>query len=153
MKTILCLSDTHGNKKGIDSIATQLSEADYVFHLGDVMSDAKYIKDNYNKNIFFIHGNCDNGDSEEIIEIEGVKFLLCHGHKYSVKSNLTKLHLAGIEKAVDVCCFGHTHEEIIEKFHNITLLNPGTMSGVFSMGTYCYITVFNGKFAGKIVNL
>ena len=153
MKTILCLSDTHGNKKGIDSISRQLREADYVFHLGDVMTDAKYIKDNYNENIISVHGNCDNGSSEQIVEIEGVKFLLCHGHKYSVKSGLVNLHLAGIEKGVNICCFGHTHNEIIEKYENLTLMNPGTMSGYMGGGTYCYITVYSGKFAMKIVEV
>lgn len=153
MKNIIVLSDTHGNKKAIDSIARTLIEADFVFHLGDLKQDAQYIKNNYNKNIVSVLGNCDFGDLEQIVEVEDIKFMLCHGHNYSVKSGLEKLHLEGLSKGVDACLFGHTHEPIIEKYENITLINPGAMQSEYFGMSYCFLTVVGDKFFAKIVEI
>ncbi|MEG1805707.1 MAG: metallophosphoesterase [Clostridia bacterium] len=153
MKNIIVLSDTHGNKKAIDSIAKQLIEVDCVFHLGDVRQDAEYIKRQYNKNVVSVLGNCDFGASEEIVEIEKVKFMLCHGHMYSVKMGLNSLISAAKEKGVDACFFGHTHEALKEEVDGLTLINPGAMSSSYAPMSYCFVTVVNDKFFSKIVSI
>lgn len=152
MKTIFVLSDTHGNKKAIDKFSLRLIEADYVFHLGDVVSDAEYIRKKYNPNTINVLGNCDNmlNCDEKVVEIEKVKFLLCHGHQFRVKSTLDRLFERGTELGVDICLFGHTHIPIIEKYGAIKLINPGSMSRSCEP-TYCYITVVNDKCFSKIV--
>ncbi len=154
MKTILVLSDTHGNKQAIDKIAIQLIEADYVFHLGDVHTDAEYIIKKYNKNVVSVLGNCDSFrvDSEEIVDIEGVKFMLCHGHKYGVKSGLMNLYYEALEKKVNVALYGHTHEALYEKMDGVTLINPGAMT-FWGEKSYCYLTVVGEKVVGKIVEI
>ena len=39
MKTILVLSDTHGNLSDMEKLKGIMAESDYVFHLGDYQSD------------------------------------------------------------------------------------------------------------------
>ena len=39
MKTIVVLSDTHGNRADISKISNIILESDYVFHLGDCYGD------------------------------------------------------------------------------------------------------------------
>lgn len=61
-----------------------------------------------------------------MVELEGVKILLCHGHRYHVKSTLLPLYLAARENGVRLALFGHTHTALLEEKDGITLLNPGS---------------------------
>ena len=53
MKTIVVISDTHRNTAPLDKISVVLSECDYIFHLGDMTSDAKEIMRAYKKRHMF----------------------------------------------------------------------------------------------------
>ena len=85
---ILVVSDSHGNKKGIEKIFQTL-QFDYFLFLGDGLKDlGDYI---YLDNVFAVAGNCDYFSSEPIERVfnaNGVLIFYTHGHKYSVKSSL-----------------------------------------------------------------
>ncbi|MBR6692383.1 MAG: YfcE family phosphodiesterase [Clostridia bacterium] len=156
MKTILVMSDTHGNVRLFDEkIDTQLKEVDYIFHLGDYCTDASYLKRKYGaEKVINVLGNCD-GDTVgdyKIVQVEDVKFYLCHGHSFKVKRDLNDLYLEGLDKNVDVCLFGHTHEKCEERFSNLLLLNPGNLSR-YSYNSYLYIVVNKDKYVCKFVEI
>ena len=57
-KTILVLSDSHGNTKNVRKILDLCPDADMVVHLGDGASDfTKTLPDNYEKPFVAIEGN------------------------------------------------------------------------------------------------
>ncbi len=130
MKTILVLSDTHGVKIKMAAAVHRFPEADMIFHLGDTSRDADYIRTLTNKPVYSVRGNCDLNsitEAELILSVEGVKFLLVHGHKQSVKSSLLGLKLYAQEKEVDAVLFGHTHIPTEQYIDGICLYNPGSL--------------------------
>lgn len=64
---------------------------------------------------------------QRILEIDGKKILLIHGHTHRVKSGLTKLVNHCKQLKVDICIYGHTHIQNITTIDNIIFLNPGAL--------------------------
>ena len=123
---ILMISDSHGNKKGINKIFAEKS-FDYLIFLGDGLSDLGDYK--YLENVYYVAGNCDffsSEPNERVVTIAGKKFFITHGNKYGVKGRLDYIKARGDELGVDFVCFGHTHSQCIESYNGKYLLNPGS---------------------------
>ncbi len=155
MKTLLIFSDTHGNKKGIDSLLSLIAENDYVVHLGDGAGDMWKVRADYPDKVYVCAGNCDFYSplpEEGILEVERCRIFYCHGHRYRVKSDLTELALAAKARDCDIALYGHTHCAKISKIEGVTLINPGTLSrNVGKGGSYCYLVVEKDKCTPVIV--
>ena len=153
MKTFLILSDTHGNLTAIRKLKEIIGESDYVIHLGDNKSDIKEIAIQYPNKVYAVNGNCDGGRVEEkILEVEGFKILLTHGHAFNVKEGLSRLNYYMQEKDINIALYRHTHIPSVESFNGRHFINPGNMKG-FSDKTYCYMILHNGSITTKIVNV
>ena len=153
MKTFLILSDTHGNVSAIRKLKEIMGESDYVIHLGDNKSDIREFATQYPNKVYAVNGNCDGGKVEEkILEVEGFKILLTHGHVFNVKEWLTSLNYYMQEKGIDIALYGHTHIPSVENFNGKYFINPGNMKG-FSEKTYCYMVIHNGNITTKIVKV
>jgi putative phosphoesterase len=124
MKLIL-ISDSHGNKEGIDKIFSQL-DFDYLFFMGDGLSDlGTYINLEY---VYAVSGNCDffsRVDNEKCLELGEYKIFMTHGNKYGVKSSLNHLIERGDEVGANLVFYGHTHRQNIEYINNVYYINPG----------------------------
>lgn len=151
MKTIIAISDTHGNFPAIDKILPIINESDYCIHLGDHQSDLLAYRTDLKCKYYSVKGNCDGGGEEQVIEIDGIKILITHGDRYGVKQSLYKLFLRAKELGVNLVLYGHTHiADIIEK-DKITMVNPGAMTR-YGQNSYAYIVIHNKKIVCKIVN-
>ncbi|MEE1304715.1 MAG: YfcE family phosphodiesterase [Agathobacter sp.] len=128
MKKILVLSDSHGN---IDNMIYAIEDTvpDMIIHLGDCWSDIDEIIDDYDIPIERVPGNCDYEHEflEKIIEIEGKSIMICHGHKYNVKSGYLNIEMAALEKEVDAVMFGHTHRVFYDYHNGLFIFNPGSV--------------------------
>ena len=157
MKTILILSDTHGVKIKMMAAVHRFSEADMIFHLGDNSRDADYIRTLTSKPVYGVRGNCDlnsSAEAELLLTVEGVKILLVHGHKQSVKSSLLGLGLYAQEKEADVALFGHTHIPTEQFYNGIHLYNPGSLGEPrTNPATVGLMTVEQGTFRFKTVKI
>ena len=135
---LLVFSDSHGRGSGIsDAINKHKGTVDAVIFLGDGLSDIHKIRDKYSDIAFFtVKGNCDFFDfsdtPEEIcVNFGEIKVLLCHGHKYGVKSSLGRVMLRARELEANAVFFGHTHtpldfsDYIMDK--RVQLFNPGSV--------------------------
>jgi putative phosphoesterase len=121
---IIIMSDSHGEMNTIEEVLTR-HEHDHVFHLGD----AEISKDLFNMRM--IKGNSYNDDDlplEILVEIDGIKFFLTHGHLYDVYNGLSKLFYKGKSLNADYCLYGHTHITNYVKYEDVTLINPGSLS-------------------------
>ncbi|MGN0812359.1 MAG: YfcE family phosphodiesterase [Candidatus Coproplasma sp.] len=153
MKSIIVISDSHGNRSAIDKLYPLFNECDYIIHLGDTSSDGQYIKKVFGDKVYFLNGNCDLmklGQDEITLEIEGVKVFACHGDRYGVKYGYDRLAYKAEELGCSVALFGHTHRATEMQIGSVTLFNPGTLSR-YSENSYLYLVVNNGKAVGKIV--
>ncbi len=152
MKNIIVISDTHGRLPDNEILWEAFDNADFIFHLGDGAKEIEKLKAAYPDKVRFVYGNWDGitNQCEEVVEIEGVKFFLTHGHNYKVKSSDLNLQMKCLELGVDCCLYGHVHRPQITEYGNLKLINPGSLT--YSK-TYCYMTVLNGKVLAKTVEL
>ena len=150
MKNIVVISDSHNNLPRDDAFWKILDEADYIFHLGDGILDIEKLKSVYPDKFYFVYGNCDTFSAEtfEIVEVEDVKFLLTHGHKFRVKSELDELAFECNYQKVQFGLYGHTHRADITEIDGVTLINPGSIG---YNDSYCYISVNKNSAVYKIV--
>ena len=143
MKKVLLISDSHGNKKGIEKLLNK-EDFDLLLFAGDGLKDVE----NVNKNIVKVAGNCDlfsNESLEEIVCVEGLNILLTHGHLYKAKYTLLGLVNEANKRNCKIVCFGHTHQKTQENLNGVLLLN----AGAFKNGNALYITIDSGD----IINL
>ncbi|MGN0807754.1 MAG: YfcE family phosphodiesterase [Candidatus Coproplasma sp.] len=155
MKSIIVISDSHGNRTAIDKLFPVFKECDYIIHLGDLSSDGQYIKKTFGDKVYLLNGNCDFmklGQDELTLEIEGVKILACHGDRYGAKYGYDRLAYRAEELGCNVALFGHTHQAVEFTIDGVTLFNPGTLSR-YSQNSYLFLALNDGKAVGKIVEI
>ena len=128
---IAVISDSHGNKDSINKIKKKISNADVLLFLGDGENDLAEITNDFTGEVFAVRGNCDitgKYPEEQILEIQGKKIFICHGHRYNVKYGYNSIYYRGKEIGADIVLFGHSHIPIIEEYNGIILMNPGSIS-------------------------
>lgn len=149
---ILVFSDSHGRLPlMLEAIEKQRPQR--VFFLGDHYRDGLALADAYpDLPMELVKGNCDwdKAPDELIVEVEGVKFLLTHGHRYGVKSGTDQLLRSARDKGVNVVCFGHTHDALNMPDHGLLLFNPGTAGGIYARAGYGVIVVRGGKYRADL---
>ena len=154
MKTIVVLSDTHGNKESVNRLWEVFKECDYIVHLGDGALDMSAALVEFPKKTHVCKGNCDfvRIPREGELEVENVKIFFCHGDRYGVKSRLDRLASEAKARGATLALFGHTHRAEITTQEGVTLVNPGSMRFPPHLGgTYAYITVKDGRATPVIV--
>ncbi len=155
MKTLVVFSDTHGSRKGIDSIMPLIAENDIVVHLGDGAGDVREATKLYPEKVYVCAGNCDFFSplpTEGVLEVEGFRIFYCHGHKYGVKRELTELAKEAKRRDCSIALYGHTHRASVREIDGVTLINPGSFRApTDGGGSYCYLVVHNGKATPTLV--
>lgn len=141
MVKIVVFSDSHGDSDGMVSVLSKYhSDAEYVLHLGDGNSDLERISSRFPRMATVgVLGNCDWGflgseaDKQRVLDIEGVRIFICHGHRYGVRGGTDALIYAAEERNADIVLYGHTH---CSKYTSVTrfdgkilhVMNPGSIS-------------------------
>ena len=151
---ILVFSDTHRDIESCIRVINNIVGVDMILHAGDHISDAKELCRMFPEIGFeYVPGNCDFSADEQdiVVEAEGKKIFLTHGHGYSVKYDDTYSEL--LKKAEDLGCdcavFGHTHKSLCDPTKKVLLLNPGSMKN----GTYGVIEIENGVLKAAVCSL
>ena len=160
---ILVFSDSHGKTYNMEkAIKMHKDTSDCVFFLGDGLRDVNTMKQVYGDRLFFtsVCGNCDspllalNGEpAVQMINLEGFRFMLTHGHLHSAKSTLDRLVYSARENGADAVIFGHTHNPeniylppINEADKPLYVFNPGSISKPnYGNPTYGIIDIRNGQ--------
>lgn len=128
---IAVISDSHNIEENIKNIIKYLVDVDILIHCGDGVEDIRLIESKFKGKIYAVKGNCDFGvvyPEQLLIEINGKKIFIVHGHKYNVKMNYNTIFYKAMELEVDIVTFGHSHKAMIEENRRITLMNPGSIS-------------------------
>ena len=129
---ILVFSDSHKDTSSCVHTVERIIGVDMILHAGDHASDAKELEYIYpDIPIKYVSGNCDfdKAPQELIIEADGKKIFLTHGHCYAVKyeENYTTLREHAKKLGCDCVVFGHTHRGINDATQKPILLNPGSI--------------------------
>ncbi len=125
------LSDSHGDLTMGKKALLQMGQVDLVLHAGDHYADAVKLSPFTKAQIIGVRGNVEplrEGPEELLLEYEGVRIFLTHGHLYHVKFSLHKLFYKAKEAQTHVVVFGHTHHALKGEEEGILFLNPGSVS-------------------------
>lgn len=131
MKRIGIVSDTHGDRGHLEQALLKLEAAgrlDALIHCGDGACDLRYLGGSILQTAV-VYGNCDGSAAElardMLLDMDGVRIYITHGHYYNVKRGLDLLAEAAAAKGAQVACYGHTHKAVCEYRAGVLLLNPG----------------------------
>ena len=125
MTRILVFSDSHGTVEHMEKTIENMVGVDYILHLGDHSKDARYLELVFPEiEQYCVRGNCDF--REVLLEIDGFKIYMTHGHDYGVKTRMTDLRSFAEKNSIDCVLFGHTHIPVCEKIGSVLYLNPGS---------------------------
>ena len=150
---ILVFSDSHSNAKNIEkALEIHGGVCDFVIFLGDGIRDIEYLKTKYSSLTFFVvKGNCDAFMANEysnysVLDLDGIKVLITHGHLFGVKSGYERISKAASELGASAAFFGHTHMPIddiydLDEENRVRLFNPGSIG---YGGTYGVVNTSRG---------
>lgn len=167
---ILVASDIHGSKSAIIRIKELFEEEkpDKLIILGDLFYQSSFFRDNKDyaprevanilndmkDNLIVVRGNCDEYDDEmmcdfkfnenDMIEIEGKKIFLTHGHKYNM-DNLPR-------EEFDILMYGHLHTGFIQKKEGKIFVNPGSIARPKEGAEHSYIIIDGNTITLKNLN-
>lgn len=149
---ILVFSDSHKNISDCEKVIKNTIDVDMILHAGDHSSDAAQLQNLFpDIPIHFVCGNCDftSAPQERIIDADGHKIFLTHGHNYYVKSeeNYSTLKNKAIASGCDCVVFGHTHIPLNDCTGHLTVINPGSIKYT---KTYGVIEIENGTLCSAI---
>lgn len=128
---ILITSDTHGYYGKISDLILSRGDIDLMLHAGDGVEDCKNIYYETGIDYYVVNGNNDFFSDEpynKIIDLNGRKIFLTHGHKEGIDYSLSNLIEKAKENSCDIAILGHIHRYIEMKRAGILILNPGSPS-------------------------
>lgn len=131
MRVLVC-SDSHGRLLDLYD-AVERETPDAVIHLGDYYGDACELRHSYpDLSVYAVAGNNDWGADaawHQVISLEGVRIYLTHGHQEGVSfSECGNMVQRTQEEDCQLGLFGHTHIVYLDRYAEVTVLNPGSIS-------------------------
>ncbi|CQR24329.1 phosphoesterase [Streptococcus varani] len=156
-KTILVMSDSHGNRQVLEELKGHYwNKVDAIFHNGDSELDSE---DPIWDGIQVVCGNCDfdGGYPDNLLtELEGVRIAQTHGHLYRINYTWQNLDYWAQEMDADICLYGHLHAAAAEKRGKTLFLNPGSVQqprGLIQVKLYALITITDSCFKVRFYDL
>lgn len=128
---ILIVSDTHRNNANFLKVVERTAPVDLVVHCGDVEGSEYVICEAAGCPVQMVQGNNDffsDLPREKEFTIGRYKVWLTHGHNYYIAMNNEIIKEEARARKVDIVMCGHTHKPVVEIEHDITLVNPGSIS-------------------------
>ena len=148
---VLIVSDTHGHDENLEKAIMRETPFDMLIHCGDVEGREIFIEAFIECPCHIVSGNNDffsDLPREVMIQLEGHRILVTHGHYYGVSMGLYGVLDEGKARECQVVLFGHTHRPVEETEEGILLLNPGSLSYPRQKGrqrSYIVMEKENGK--------
>ncbi|MBE5790876.1 MAG: metallophosphoesterase [Clostridiales bacterium] len=143
-------SDSHGQIDLFEKAVRQLNNVCAIVHLGDCATDAFEVVKRTGREIITLNGNCDLLSREplfRILEFEGKRLYLTHGHREHVKMEMTRLFYRAEEEGADAVLFGHTHIPAFKEIGGVAFLNPGAMKD----GRHSILKIENGRITAEFL--
>ena len=143
---IIAATDSHYDRAALIQLTEEIrrrGDIDAVIHTGDMVGDAQWLRRSLTIPVWSVPGNCDmlSGEpSEQLVELDGVRTLICHGHTLRVKYTLDPLVYRAMELGASLTVYGHTHARLCRLESGVLLLNPGALKD----GRYALVEIRQG---------
>ncbi len=124
---LLITSDVHGSTHTLLNVIKKHKDVDYHLNAGDMCLDMKRLE---RYHVISVKGNNDFGSELpyfRILDFDGLRILLTHGHLEHVKFGIERLKLKAKLHNASICIFGHTHQRYMMKADDILFINPGAL--------------------------
>ncbi len=156
----IVLSDSHGDASSLERAIASVGEKniDMIIHLGDIARDVDYLEMLYYPiRVASVVGNNDfmrQGDHERVIDFDGHKIFICHGHTLGVSYGTERLEAIARQKGCEAALFGHTHSNVLKKCEDgLIILNPGSVSRPRgTKASFAILETENGKLKAAVVD-
>ena len=153
---VAVVGDTHGRWEPVHKEIKSLPGLEVLLHTGDHYQDGSVLARKLKIKGYSVVGNCDRagGVREKVLELEGHRILLTHGHLYRVKQTMNHLYYKAREGRYDIVVFGHTHVPFLEKVDGIWFINPGSPTYPrYGIPTYGLMELLPGRAELRIVEM
>lgn len=129
----IVISDSHNDTAACERAISSVAQYDMIIHLGDIARDVDFLESCYYPvKVVSVLGNNDflrPGDYERVIDFDGHKIFICHGHTLGVNYDTEKMESVAKQKGCAAALFGHTHRSVCKKGEDgFLILNPGSVS-------------------------
>lgn len=155
-KTIIVMSDSHGDRDIVESVKNHcLGKVDAIFHNGD--SELKS-SDSLWQGIYVVGGNCDYDKGypqDNIIRLDDLTIAQTHGHHYQINFTWDKLDYFAQEAQADICLYGHLHRPAAWQMGKTVFVNPGSLllpRGEVDEKLYAKIVIDDNQFSITFYN-
>ncbi len=128
---ILVVSDTHRVNDNYFRVVDKEKPFDLVIHCGDAEGGEYALMSYAGTDFEVVSGNNDFFTSlpkERVLDLQGNKVLITHGHYYSVSAGYERLAEEAAARGCKMAFFGHTHLPYQGKLQDVLLLNPGSLT-------------------------
>lgn len=118
------ISDTHGQLRA--DVHRAFAGVSRILHAGDVVGDEILDALALIAPTQAVYGNCDDPSDLRLVErlalvIGGLRIHVSHGHELG-RPGSAKVAAA---YDADVCVYGHTHRQLVERVEGRLIVNPG----------------------------
>ncbi|GBG97192.1 metallophosphoesterase [Lactococcus termiticola] len=141
----LVMSDSHYDRKVVEQIkAKYQGQVSAIFHCGDSELESS---DSVWSGVHVVAGNCDYDPGykeSKLVEVEGKRVLISHGHLYNVGFGLDRYSYFAEEQKADIALFGHIHQPVAQVIGKTLFINPGSVSqprGQYNIKMYATVEV------------
>lgn len=136
---LIAFSDSHGHVGDLRAalrVAAAQGRIDACAFLGDGIADFEQIipllqAHNPRMIIRSVVGNNDfrffGEPTRAVIDMDGVKVFLAHGHYYGVRQGLERLAGEAATLGASAAVYGHTHQPLIQSVNGVITINPGAV--------------------------
>ncbi|MFA5879519.1 MAG: YfcE family phosphodiesterase [Candidatus Margulisiibacteriota bacterium] len=163
MKKICVISDTHHNLEYQDLVLAQITDIDFVIHLGDFYDDSEALINNGYEVIRIPGVWCPDYSNEavenrKIFTIDRWRFFISHtpiSHEYDLANDL-KPEKVLASNSIDIFLYGHTHIPEIKKENGIIVCNPGHLKSLWEKGyspSFALISIDECELKIEIIDL
>jgi hypothetical protein len=164
---IAVISDIHDNLSTLNIFfeliakETEENKIENIICCGDVTNEKtlKELSLKFTKTIYLIKGNGEIYQEENLEKYKNIKYLgryntielgnfkigICHEPIF-IKTLLEK------EKNLNFIFYGHTHKPWLSMKNKATIINPGTLGGVFQKSSFAIWDSNNGKIKLKLLH-
>lgn len=136
--------DTHGSTQAIRRMMQLVPPVELWLHTGDHAEDGNLLHSMSGVPVISVRGNCDFGSEvkpDELLELEGFRVWLTHGHKYIERNVQADLGYWAHQLGQEIVVYGHTHVPMCEYYTDTLLINPGSPSRPRGGSEACFVVL------------
>lgn len=148
------IADTHGLLRA--DVHRAFAGVSMILHAGDVCGDEILDELQLIAPTWAVFGNCDQPDDARLterldVEVGGVRIHVSHGHELGRPRAAT---MAAAYDA-DVCVYGHTHRQVVERVGERLVVNPGAAGPrrFDLVPSVAILTIRDGRAEAELVTL